>query len=170
MNTKWSDIGGCKEILNSIQSNVVYPLLYLFHHADAINPLLMPPKGVLLYGPPGCGKTLLAKAIASQVHANFLNMDISILKTKWYGESEKLAQAVFTLSHKLAPSILFLDEVDSFLSQRDSSDSNTASSLKAIFLQSWDGLMTNPTSQVLILAATNRKQDIDTAILRRLPL
>lgn len=142
LNVKWSDVGGCVGIADSFRSNVVYPLRYLLHHPQDVHPLLLPPKGVLMHGPPGCGKTLLAKAVASEVNANFLSVDVSRLKGKWYGETEKLASAVFSLAYKLAPSIVFLDEVDSLLSGRSAHDDNTDALVKAIFLQSWDGLMT----------------------------
>lgn len=170
LNVRWSDVGGCVAIAESFRSNVVYPLRYLLHHPQDINPLLLPPKGVLMYGPPGCGKTLLAKAVASEVNANFLSVDVSRVKGKWYGETEKLATAVFSLAYKLAPSIVFLDEVDCLLSGRGANDDNTDAQVKAIFLQCWDGLMTKQTTPVLILAASNRRDAIDPAFLRRLPL
>lgn len=139
-------------------------------YPDQLTPLLLPPKGVLFHGPPGCGKTLLAKAISTQVKANFLNLDISIVRNKWFGETEKFANAVFTLAYKLQPCIIFLDEVDSFLSTRDQEDHAADASLKSIFLQKWDGLTTDSHAKILILAATNRMESVDAAILRRLPL
>lgn len=78
--------------------------------------------GILLHGPPGCGKTLIAKAMAREAGTHFINLDLSILTDKWYGESQKLAAAVFTLAVKIQPCIVFIDEIDSFLRTRKSSD------------------------------------------------
>jgi SpoVK/Ycf46/Vps4 family AAA+-type ATPase len=83
------------------------------HNPD---PLLMPPKGILLYGPPGCGKTLIAKALTNEIEANFINCDISTIKNKFVGETEKMATALFSVARKIEPCIIFIDEVDSFLS------------------------------------------------------
>lgn len=82
----------------------------------------MPPKGILLHGPPGCGKTLIAKALSNEIQAHFINFDISAIKNKWVGETEKMATALFAVARKLEPCIIFIDEVDSFLSQRGDGD------------------------------------------------
>ncbi|KAF2359578.1 ATPase AAA-type core [Trinorchestia longiramus] len=104
----------------------------------------MPPKGILLHGPPGCGKTLIAKALTNEIEANFINFDISTIKNKWVGETEKMATALFSVARKLEPCIIFIDE--------------------------WDGLTTDSLNHVVVLAASNRIDGIDDAILRRLPL
>ena len=108
--------------------------------------------------------------MANEIEANFVNFDISTIKNKFVGETEKMATALFTLARRLEPCIIFLDEVDSFLSVRTEEDHSTESTLKAIFLQQWDGLTTDPDNHVMILAASNRLDAIDEAILRRLPL
>lgn len=125
--------------------------------------------GVLLYGPPGCGKTLIAKATAKEAGFRFINLQPSTLTDKWYGESQKLAAAVFSLAVKLQPSIIFVDEIDSFLRSRSSSDHEATAMMKAQFMSLWDGLDTDYHCQVIIMGATNRPQDLDSAILRRMP-
>uniref|UniRef100_A0A3Q2XGY2 Outer mitochondrial transmembrane helix translocase n=1 Tax=Hippocampus comes TaxID=109280 RepID=A0A3Q2XGY2_HIPCM len=125
--------------------------------------------GVLLYGPPGCGKTLIAKATAKQAGFRFINLQPSTLTDKWYGESQKLAAAVFSLAVKLQPALIFIDEIDSFLRNRSSSDHEATAMMKAQFMSLWDGLDTDHRCQVIIMGATNRPQDLDSAILRRMP-
>lgn len=135
--------------------------------------LLSAPSGVLLYGPPGCGKTMLAKALAHESGATFINLHISTLTEKWYGDSNKLVNAVFSLARKLEPSIVFIDEIDAVLGQRRSNEHDASSMVKAEFMTLWDGLTSANSSgesqRILVLGATNRIQDIDEAILRRMP-
>ncbi|XP_042072795.1 outer mitochondrial transmembrane helix translocase-like [Haplochromis burtoni] len=125
--------------------------------------------GVLLYGPPGCGKTLIAKATAKEAGFAFINLKPSTLTDKWYGESQKLTAAVFSLASKLGPTIIFIDEIDSFLRSRSSRDHEVTAMMKAQFMSLWDGLETDHQCQVIIMGATNRPEDIDPAILRRMP-
>merc|ERR1711934_173141 len=122
--------------------------------------LLSAPRGVLLHGPPGCGKTMCAKATAREAGARFINLDISSLTDKWYGESQKIAGAVFTLAKKIQPCIIFIDEIDSLLRVRSQQDHEATSMIKAQFLQLWDGLATDKGQCVLILGATNRPKDL----------
>jgi SpoVK/Ycf46/Vps4 family AAA+-type ATPase len=135
--------------------------------------LLSAPKGVLLYGPPGCGKTMLARALARESGACFINLHISTLTEKWYGDSNKLVTAVFSLAKKLQPTIVFIDEIDAVLRSRSSTDHEASTMVKAEFMTHWDGLLSTNSSgipaQIMILGATNRIQDIDEAILRRMP-
>ncbi|KAJ3196564.1 hypothetical protein HK101_008476 [Irineochytrium annulatum] len=167
--TGFKEIGGLDEIIDSLKETVIYPLCYpkLF---EEVSGLLGAPKGVLLYGPPGCGKTLLARALAHESGATFINLHLSTLTEKWYGESQKLCRAVFTLAAKLSPTIIFIDEIDSFLRERRSNDHEATSMMKAEFMALWDGLTTGTAGQrVVVLGATNRPNDIDRAILRRMP-
>lgn len=114
--------------------------------------------GVLLHGPPGCGKTLIAKATAHEAGTFFINLDVSLLTDKWYGESQKLARAVFSLAMKLQPCIIFIDEIDSFLRARTTSDHEATAMMKAQFMSLWDGLITDPNCTVIVMGATNRPQ------------
>lgn len=163
----WNDIAGLNEIIEELRESVVLPV----RHSDLFqnSQLWRPPKGVLLYGPPGCGKTLIAKAIAKEACMRFINLDVAVLTDKWYGESQKLATAVFTLANKLQPCIIFIDEIESFLRVRTVGDHEATAMMKTQFMMLWDGLFTNSSSSVLVLGATNRPQDLDKAILRRMP-
>jgi SpoVK/Ycf46/Vps4 family AAA+-type ATPase len=167
----WQDIGGLDDIIDNVRQTVIYPL----QHPELFNQskLLTTPKGVLLYGPPGCGKTMLAKAIAREAGANFINLQVTSLLDKWYGESQKRTAAIFSLAKKLQPAIIFIDEIDSFMRTRQNDDHECTRMVKTQFMTLWDGLETDdgdPTSnRILIIGATNRAQDLDAAILRRMP-
>ncbi|KAK2876602.1 hypothetical protein Q8A67_020698 [Cirrhinus molitorella] len=167
MQITWHDIAGLDEVLTELKDTVIFPI----QNRDLFkgSRLLQPPKGVLLYGPPGCGKTLIAKATAKEAGLRFINLQPSTLTDKWYGESQKLAAAVFSLAVKLQPSIIFIDEIDSFLRSRSNSDHEATAMMKAQFMSLWDGLDTDFNCQVIIMGATNRPQDLDSAILRRMP-
>lgn len=163
----WRDIGGLDNIINDIKSEVILPMRMPGLLGSSRNH--RPPTGVLLHGPPGCGKTMLAKATAREAGARFINLEVAMLTDKWYGESQKLAKAVFTLAKKIQPCIIFIDEIDSFLRSRDSHDHEATAMVKAQFMTLWDGLDTDTDCQVIIMGATNRPRDVDRAILRRMP-
>ncbi|KAJ5144951.1 hypothetical protein N7448_002343 [Penicillium atrosanguineum] len=168
----FEDIGGLDHIIDELKESVIYPLT-MPHLYSSSSSLLTAPSGVLLYGPPGCGKTMLAKALASESGACFINLHISTLTEKWYGDSNKLVNAVFSLARKLQPSIVFIDEIDAVLGTRRSGEHEASGMVKAEFMTHWDGLtsansMGEP-QRVVVLGATNRIQDIDEAILRRMP-
>lgn len=168
----FEDIGGLAEIIEELKESVIYPLT-MPHLYASTSSLLTAPSGVLLYGPPGCGKTMLAKALAHESGACFINLHISTLTEKWYGDSNKLVHAVFSLARKLQPSIVFIDEIDAVLGTRRSGEHEASGMVKAEFMTHWDGLTSSNSSgepqRVVVLGATNRIQDIDEAILRRMP-
>jgi SpoVK/Ycf46/Vps4 family AAA+-type ATPase len=169
----FEDIGGLREIGSALQRNIILPFTRpeLFKQSK----LLCPPKGVLLHGPPGTGKTLLARAVAREAKFTFICLNPARLLSKWYGESNKFAEAYFGLANKLAPSILFIDEIDCLFRTRGGGgggghEHEATSMLKAQFLSLWDGLLAPSAPQVVVIAATNRPGDVDPAVLRRLPL
>ncbi|KAE8161965.1 P-loop containing nucleoside triphosphate hydrolase protein [Aspergillus tamarii] len=168
----FEDIGGLDEIIEELKESVIYPLT-MPHLYSSTSSLLTAPSGVLLYGPPGCGKTMLAKALAHESGACFINLHISTLTEKWYGDSNKLVNAVFSLARKLQPSIVFIDEIDAVLGTRRSGEHEASGMVKAEFMTHWDGLTSANSSgepqRVVVMGATNRIQDIDEAILRRMP-
>lgn len=159
----WEDIGGLSSIKQELQEAVEWPLKYqeLFTHADAT-----PPKGLLLYGPPGTGKTLMAKAAANESEANFISIKGPELLSKWVGESEKGVREVFRKARQAAPCIIFFDEIDAIAPTRGANfgDSHVTERVISQLLTELDGLeiLTN----VIVIAATNRPDIIDVALLR----
>ncbi|BFZ62869.1 mitochondrial dynamin GTPase Msp1 [Saitoella coloradoensis] len=173
INVTFDDIGGLDDIVASLRESVIYPLTFpeLFQTTSASSALSAAPKGVLLYGPPGCGKTMLGRALAKESGATFINVHISTLTNKWFGESNKLVKALFGLANKVQPAIIFIDEIDAFLKMRGGEGEHEAMGMiKAEFMTLWDGLLSSTTdSRIIVLGATNRPNDIDAAILRRMP-
>jgi len=167
INIGFEDIAGLEQLVGELKREVILPLQKKELFANSS--LMAAPKGVLLHGPPGCGKTMIAKATAREANARFLSLDISSLTDKWYGESQKLAGAVFTLAAKIEPCIIFIDEIDSLLRVRDQHDHEATAMIKAQFMQLWDGLATDHKCAVVVMGATNRPRDVDKAILRRMP-
>jgi len=163
----FEDVAGLEPLVAELKQAVILPIQKRSLFSNSA--LMSAPKGVLLHGPPGCGKTMIAKATAREAGARFLNLDISSLTDKWYGESQKLAGAVFTLATKIQPCIIFIDEIDSLLRVRDQHDHEATAMIKAQFMQLWDGLTTENNCSVLVMGATNRPRDVDKAILRRMP-
>lgn len=161
----FADIGALDEIKESLQELVMLPL----RRPDLFKGgLLKPCRGILLFGPPGTGKTMLAKAIANEAGASFINVSMSTITSKWFGEDEKNVRALFTLAAKVAPTIIFVDEVDSMLGQRTRVGEHEAMrKIKNEFMTHWDGLLSGSNEQILVLAATNRPFDLDEAIIRR---
>jgi len=162
---RFEDIGALDDIKEILQDEVLLPL----RRPDLFNGgLLKPYKGILLFGPPGTGKTMLAKAIANEAEASFINVSISTITSKRFGEDEKNVRALFSLAAKVAPTIIFIDEVDSMLGQRTKCGEHEAiRKIKNEFMVHWDGLLSKPSNRILVLAATNRPYDLDEAIIRR---
>lgn len=174
----WDDIAGLDGAKKALKEAVVYPFL----RPDLFSGLREPARGMLLFGPPGTGKTMLARAVATESKSTFFSVSSSTLTSKWHGESEKLVRALFGLAKVLAPSIIFVDEIDSLLSARSSGSEHEASRRsKTEFLIQWSDLQRaaagreqsardkkeGDASRVLVLAATNMPWDIDEAARRR---
>ncbi|KAL1464182.1 hypothetical protein WDU94_003854 [Cyamophila willieti] len=163
----WEHIAGLDSIIKDLKQTVLFPISHKAMFANS--KLTKPPKGILLYGPPGCGKTMIAKAAAKEAGMKFINLDISLLTDKWYGESQKLVAATFSIAGKIQPCIIFIDEIDSFLRARSSTDHEATAMMKAQFMSLWDGLATDNECVSIVMGATNRPNDLDPAILRRMP-
>lgn len=165
-NVSWEDVGGLEEVKRKLIEMIQLPLENpaLFEDFG-----LAPPKGVLFYGPPGCGKTLIAKAVATQCHANFISVKGPELLTKWFGESESNVRELFEKARQASPCILFFDEIDSIAKARGSGfgGDSTSSALDRVInqiLTEMDGI--SSTKQVFVIGATNRPETIDGALLR----
>lgn len=161
-NVKWEDVGGLEKVKQKLKEAVEWPL----KNPNAFKRLgVRAPKGVLLYGAPGTGKTLLAKAVATESKANFILVKGPELLSKWVGESEKAVREVFKKARQTSPTIIFFDELDSLAPRRGaSSDSHTTERVVNQMLTEMDGL--ESLNDVIIMAATNRPDMIDTALLR----
>eukprot|EP01040_Poterioochromonas_malhamensis_P003475 gene3475-3711_t len=208
----FADVGGLDSEIEEVFDSIVFPIQLWNHRQNAaetstssklkaqesqIDKLVACPTGVLLYGAPGTGKTLIAKAIAKESGATFINIKASSIGDKWFGESDRLVSALFSLARKLAPSVIFIDEVETLLRKRDGLQVVTAlASLQGVFLSEWDGIVAErsdaPSKEgssppppppsaakpekskkrapVVVLGATNRPSDIDAAFLRRMPV
>jgi fidgetin-like protein 1 len=174
----WDDVAGLEIAKNALKEAVVYPFL----RPDLFMGLREPARGMLLFGPPGTGKTMLARAVATESKSTFFSISASSLTSKYLGESEKLVRALFSLAKTLAPSIIFVDEIDSLLSSRSGSGEHEATRrIKTEFLIQWSDLQRaaagreqterekerGDASRVLVLAATNLPWAIDEAARRR---
>ncbi|KAF9432991.1 spermatogenesis associated protein 5 [Entomortierella beljakovae] len=160
----WSDIGGQADIKQKLKESVEWPL----QHPDAfIRMGIRPPKGILLYGPPGCSKTLMAKALATQAGLNFIAVKGPELFSKWVGESEKAVREVFRKARAASPSIVFFDEIDALTVKRGGGDdggSSVADRVLSQLLNELDGI--EPLVNVTVVAATNRPDIMDPALMR----
>lgn len=165
---RWTDIAGLDGAKQALMEAVVWPLL----RPDLFTGLRQPPNGMLLFGPPGTGKTMLARAAATESESNFFSIQASSITSKFLGESEKLVKALFQIAKAKAPSIIFVDEIDSIMGQRsESGENDSMRRVKNEFLVQWSSLTKSAgrgqSSRVLVLAATNLPWAIDDAARRR---
>ncbi|KAJ3178078.1 spermatogenesis associated protein 5 [Geranomyces variabilis] len=157
----WTDIGGQEETKQKLKEAVEWPL----KHPEAfIRFGIRPPKGILLYGPPGCSKTLMAKALATEAGLNFLAVKGPELFSKWVGDSEKAVREVFRKARAASPSIVFFDEIDALAVRRGGEETSVADRVLSQLLAEMDGI--EPLVNVTVVAATNRPDIIDSALLR----
>lgn len=162
-NVKWNDIGGLedvkKELVETVQFPVDYPEMFMKFGMN-------PSKGVLFYGPPGCGKTLLAKAIASQCESNFISVKGPELLTMWVGESEANVRDIFDKARAASPCVLFFDELDSIATSRSSNKGDSGATDRVLnqLLTEMDGM--NVKKNVFVIGATNRPDQLDSALMR----
>ncbi|QDZ23925.1 spastin [Chloropicon primus] len=159
----WKDIAGLEKAKQSLREMVILPAT----RPDLFKGLRAPTRGLLLYGPPGNGKTMLAKATATESTCTFLTVSASTLTSKWVGEAEKLVRMLFQVANERAPAIIFIDEIDSILSARSSNENESSRRLKTEFLIQFDGVNKSD-NQVFVIGASNRPEELDDAVRRRL--
>lgn len=160
----WDDIAGLQYAKQTIREAVVWPML----RPDIFTGLRRPPRGILLFGPPGTGKTLIGKCIAAQSKSTFFSISAASLTSKWIGDGEKMVRALFAVAAVHQPAVVFIDEIDSLLSQRSDTEHESSRRLKTEFLVQLDGATTADDERILIVGATNRPQELDEAARRRL--
>merc|ERR1739846_79198 len=163
-NITWNDIGGLENVKKELQELVQYPVE---HPEKFLQFGMQPSRGVLFYGPPGCGKTLLAKAIANECQANFISVKGPELLTMWFGESEANVREIFDKARSAAPCVLFFDELDSIARSRGGSSGDAGGAGDRVMnqlLTEMDGI--NASKQIFVVGATNRPDIIDPAIKR----
>lgn len=159
----FDDIAGLLDAKQTIQEVICWPM----KRPDLFTGLRRAPNGLLLYGPPGTGKTLIGKAIAHESGATFFSISSSSLTSKWIGEGEKLVRTMFAVAAYREPAVVFIDEIDSLLTQRKADENEASRRIKTEFLVQLDGTGTSGQGRVLVIGATNRPQELDEAARRR---
>ena len=161
---EWEDIAGLQHAKSAVEEAIVWPLT----RPDLFNGLRDPPRGLLLFGPPGTGKTMIARAIATKANCSFFNISASSLMSKWIGEGEKLVRCLFAVASVRQPSVVFIDEIDSLLTSRSEGEQEASRRMKTEFLVQLDGVGTTSSDRILVIGATNRPQELDEAARRRM--
>ncbi|KAJ3283480.1 spermatogenesis associated protein 5 [Rhizoclosmatium sp. JEL0117] len=160
-NVRWTDIGGQEDVKQRIREAVEWPL----KHPEAFERFkIRPPKGILMYGPPGCSKTLMAKALATEAGLNFLAVKGPELFSKWVGESEKAIRDIFKKARAASPSVIFFDEIDAIAVRRGNDNGSVSDRVLSQLLNEMDGI--EALVNVTVIAATNRPDILDSALLR----
>lgn len=159
----FDDIAGLEDAKQTVQELVCWPM----KRPDLFTGLRRGPNGLLLFGPPGTGKTLIGKAIAYESKATFFSISSSSLTSKWIGEGEKLVRTLFAVAAYREPAVVFIDEIDSLLTQRKADENEASRRIKTEFLVQLDGTGTSGQGRVLVIGATNRPHELDDAARRR---
>lgn len=159
--TTWTDIGGYQDVKSQLIEAVIWPTKY----ASEFSRLgVSPPRGVLLYGPPGCSKTMMARAVATESSMNFISVKGPEIFSKWVGESEQAIRDLFRKARQASPCVIFFDEIDAIASPRESGDGGVSNRVLTQLLTEMDGV--SSLKQVVVIAATNRPHVLDPALMR----
>lgn len=163
---KFSEVKGLRDVKQALYETIIMPS----SRPDIFTGIRAPPRGLLFFGPPGNGKTMIAKAVASECKSTFFSISASSLVSKYVGDSEQLMKALFALARERAPSIIFIDEIDAILKSRSDNEKESSRRLKTEFLVQFDGVAASADdARVLVIGATNLPWELDEAALRRFP-
>nr|MDO8082530.1 ATP-binding protein [Candidatus Freyarchaeota archaeon] len=160
---KWGDVANLNTAKQALREAIILPMM----RPDLFEGARKPWRGILLFGPPGCGKTLIAKAVASEVKATFFNVSAASIVSKWLGESEKLVKELFNAARAKQPAIVFIDEVDSVATRREGDEVGGERRLKTQLMQEMDGVTSSSKDRLIVLGATNVPWELDPALRRR---
>lgn len=162
--TNWEDIAGLHGVKQIIREIIIWPM----ERPELFAGIRTSARGILFFGPPGTGKTMFGRVIATESRSTFFNISASSLTSKWIGEGEKMVRALFAVARLKQPSVIFIDEIDSILSSRSDSEHESSRRMKTEFLVQFDGCATSSEDRMLVIGVTNRPQELDEAARRRL--